>query len=40
VFDLQTGRPIAGPPRRPLIRIRLQVRSGDIYAIGIEERTT
>ena len=40
VFDLQTGRPIAGPPRRPLIRIQLQVRGGDIYAIGIEERTT
>jgi Rieske Fe-S protein len=40
VFDLQTGRPIAGPPRRPLIRVRLQLRGGDIYAAGVEERTT
>ena len=39
-FDLATGRPIAGPPRRPLPRIALEVRDGIIYATGVEERTT
>jgi nitrite reductase/ring-hydroxylating ferredoxin subunit len=39
-FDLDTGRPIAGPPRRPLPRITLEVRQGMIYATGIELRTT
>lgn len=39
-FDLATGRPIAGPPRRPLPRIALEVRGGGIYATGVEERTT
>ena len=38
-FDLRTGAPTAGPPRRPLTRIILDVRGGDIYAIGVEERT-
>ena len=38
-FDLKTGRPIAGPPRRPLPRVQLDIRSDDIYATGIEERT-
>lgn len=39
VFDLMTGRPIQGPPRRPLARVQLIVREGVIYATGIEERT-
>lgn len=39
-FDLATGRPIAGPPRRPLARIVLEVRDGIIYATGVEERMT
>jgi len=39
LFDLATGRPIAGPPRRPLTRVRLEVRGGDIFAAGVEERT-
>lgn len=39
-FDLATGRPIAGPPRRPLARIALEIRDGIIYATGIEERMT
>jgi Rieske Fe-S protein len=39
-FDLATGRPLAGPPRRPLPRIALEVRGGVIYATGVEERTT
>lgn len=38
-FDLQSGRPIAGPPNRPLTRIVLDVRGADIYASGIELRT-
>lgn len=38
-FDLGTGRPIAGPPRRPLARVLLQVRGNEIYAAGVEERT-
>jgi nitrite reductase/ring-hydroxylating ferredoxin subunit len=38
-FDLRTGEPTAGPPRRPLPRISVQVRSGMIYAAGIEEET-
>ncbi len=40
VFDLATGRPIAGPPRRPLPRIKLELRNGVIYAAGLEERST
>jgi Rieske Fe-S protein len=39
-FDLRTGVPIAGPPRRPLTRIVLAVRGQDIYAVGREDRTT
>ena len=39
-FDLRTGVPIAGPPRRPLTRIVLERRGQDIYAVGVEERTT
>jgi nitrite reductase/ring-hydroxylating ferredoxin subunit len=38
-FDLATGRPLAGPPRRPLARIRLEIRGRRIYAVGVEERT-
>ncbi len=39
VFDLATGRPLAGPPRRPLSRVLLEVRDGTVYATGVEERT-
>jgi Rieske Fe-S protein len=38
-FEINEGRPIAGPPRRPLPRIRLEVRDGIIYATGVELRT-
>jgi nitrite reductase/ring-hydroxylating ferredoxin subunit len=38
-FELRTGRPTAGPPRRPLPRIKLEVRGGMIYASGFEEET-
>lgn len=37
-FDIATGSPIAGPPRRPLARITLDFRQGDIYATGVELR--
>jgi nitrite reductase/ring-hydroxylating ferredoxin subunit len=36
-FDLRTGQPTAGPPRRPLPRITLQLRGGIIYATGFED---
>jgi Rieske Fe-S protein len=39
-FDLHTGRPVAGPPQRPLPRVRLDVRGGTVYATGIEEPAT
>lgn len=35
-FDLATGQPIAGPPRRPLAKINLEFRQGEVYAAGIE----
>ena len=38
LFDLRSGRPIAGPPRRPLALVHLQVQAGAIYATGVEER--
>ncbi len=38
-FDLATGRPLAGPPRRPLGRVQLEIRDGVIYASGLERRT-
>ena len=36
IFDSRTGRPIAGPPRRPLARVRLAVEEGVVYAVGVE----
>jgi len=38
-FDLASGRPIAGPPRRPLSIVRLDIRGNEIFAAGIEDRT-
>ena len=37
-FDLATGVPTAGPPRRPLPRITLEIRDGSLYATGVELR--
>lgn len=34
-FDAQSGRPLAGPPRRPLPQIMLRVQGSTIYATGI-----
>jgi Rieske Fe-S protein len=39
-FDLLTGRNIAGPPPRPLPKITLEVVADDVFAIGVEERTS
>jgi nitrite reductase/ring-hydroxylating ferredoxin subunit len=39
-FDLAMGRPISGPPRRPLPIVHVEVRGRQILATGIEERTT
>jgi Rieske Fe-S protein len=39
VFDLKTGKNIAGPPPRPLPRITLEIDGDDVYAVGVEERT-
>jgi Rieske Fe-S protein len=36
-FELASGRPLAGPPRRPLARVKIDIRSGVVYATGIEE---
>jgi Rieske Fe-S protein len=39
IFDLASGRPIAGPPRRPLSIVRLEIRGDQIFAAGVEDRT-
>jgi Rieske Fe-S protein len=39
-FDLHTGQPLAGPPRRRLPRVRLELRQGTVFATGIEESAT
>lgn len=38
-FDARSGRPLAGPPRRPLSRIALEVRGTEVYATDVEWRT-
>lgn len=38
-FDMMTGRPTGGPPRRPLPKITLEIRDGTIYATGVELST-
>jgi Rieske Fe-S protein len=37
IFDLTSGQPLAGPPRRPLVRVKLEFQNGKIYAAGLEE---
>lgn len=39
VFDAKTGDPVAGPPRRPLPRVKLAIEDGVIWATGLEVRT-
>lgn len=36
-FDLHTGRALAGPPRRSLPRVLLEVRDDTVYAVGVEQ---
>jgi len=36
VFSVRTGRVLAGPPPRPLARIRLEHRGQDIVAVGVD----
>jgi Rieske Fe-S protein len=35
-FAVEDGRPTAGPPTRPLPRVRLEARADGIYAVGME----
>jgi len=35
-FDVFTGEPLAGPPRRALPEIMLKVENGSIYAVGVK----
>lgn len=36
-FDLQTGAVLAGPPRRNLAKIDVELRDGMVYAVGVQE---
>jgi len=38
-FDMMTGRPTGGPPRRPLPKITLEIRDDTLYATGVELST-
>jgi Rieske Fe-S protein len=38
-FDLRSGRPIAGPPQRPLPVVHLELRGDEVYATGVDQRT-
>jgi Rieske Fe-S protein len=38
-FDSTTGKPMAGPPRRPLPRIELLIENGAVYATDVKERS-
>jgi Rieske Fe-S protein len=35
-FDIRSGYPVAGPPRRPLPRVLLEIRNGRVFATGLE----
>jgi nitrite reductase/ring-hydroxylating ferredoxin subunit len=36
LFDLATGQPLAGPPSRPLLKVKLEIREDKIFAVGLE----
>lgn len=40
IFDLATGRNLAGPPPRPLPVIELELDGDEIFAVGVRERTS
>lgn len=35
-FDVETGAPVAGPPRRPLPTIEVKVENGAVYAVRVK----
>ena len=35
-FDVATGNPTAGPPRRPLPAIEVKVEKGAVYAVKVK----
>lgn len=37
-FDIYTGEPLAGPPRRALPAVELGIRDNKIFAIGMKDR--
>ncbi len=37
LFDAATGRPLAGPARRPLVRVAVENREGVIHAVGFAD---
>lgn len=36
-FDLRTGQVLAGPPTRPLARVRLEVHGDTVFATAVED---
>lgn len=38
-FEVNAGRPTAGPPRRPLPLVELEIQDGVVYATGFQPRT-
>ena len=36
VFDPANGQPVAGPPVRPLTRIKIEADAVNVYAVGVE----
>ena len=38
-FNIDSGSPVAGPPERPLPRVRIEQRGNQLYAIGIHPST-
>ena len=39
-FDLASGRPLSGPPRRPLPKVDLELRDDVVWAVRVTERTS
>jgi Rieske Fe-S protein len=39
-FDLETGAVLAGPPQRPLPKVFVEIRDGQVWATGVEERAS
>jgi Rieske Fe-S protein len=40
IFDVHTGKPTAGPPKRPLPEILLKAENGSVYATGVKRYET